>query len=370
MNAQPHFISPKLEGKRFEDHTIPLELLEDFAAFEELLIEVAKWIYLKENPNRKRVPNGFTEGFSLKLASIEEGSSIANIVMSAAIGLFPTENNNYFERAKESIVKSINAAENNLNITQFIPENFLGYFNKIGKNLKEDENINFSNNAEFSAVLNKETRKKLVLASSTITEVITQTKIRGFIPELDKSTNSFTLQLVSGQKIICSIEPQFKNPIFEAFDNYEKGLKVILNGLGKYNKNDKLEGFERIEHMTIIDNLDVSERIEEISKLEDGWLNGEGKSPAKENLIWFTNIFEDNFKSSLPLPYLYPTIDGGLQAEWSSIKSDISIKINLQDKTATSHILELSDDNEIENSFDISLKESWETINTIIEENL
>ncbi len=147
-------------------------------------------------------------------------------------------------------------------------------------------------------------------------------------------------------------------------------MKVILNGLGKYNKNDKLEGFERIEHITIIDSLDVSERIEEISKLEDGWLNGEGKSPAKENLIWFTNIFEDNFKSSLALPYLYPTIDGGLQAEWSSLKSDISLKINLETKTAIIHILDLSNDNEFENTYNVSTKENWESINTIIEEKL
>lgn len=370
MNAQLNFISPKLEGKRFEDHTIPLELLEDFAAFEELLVEVAKWIYLKENPKRKRVPNGFTDGFSLKLASIGEGSSIANIVMAAAVGLFPAENNNYFEKAKENIVKSINAAENNENITQYIPESFLGYFNKIGKNLKEDETINFSSNQEFRAVLNKETRKKLVLASSTITEVITQAKIRGFVPELDKSANSFTLELVNGQKVICSIEPQFKKTIFEAFDNYENGLKVILKGLGRYNKTDKLEGFERIEHITIIDNLDISERIEEISRLEDGWLNGEGKAPSKTNLFWFINIFEDNFKTSLVLPHLYPTIDGGLQAEWSSLKAEISLKVDLENKAGKIHILELTNDNEIENSFDLSKEESWVSINTIIEEKL
>lgn len=36
------FLTPRLTGKRFDDHTIPLDLLEDFAALEEFFIEVAK----------------------------------------------------------------------------------------------------------------------------------------------------------------------------------------------------------------------------------------------------------------------------------------------------------------------------------------
>ena len=33
------FISPRLDGPRFVDHTLPVHILEDFSALEELLIE-------------------------------------------------------------------------------------------------------------------------------------------------------------------------------------------------------------------------------------------------------------------------------------------------------------------------------------------
>jgi hypothetical protein len=368
MNSD--FISPRFEGIRFDDHTIPLELLEDFAAFEEMLIEVAKWLYLQENSNRKRVPNGFTDGFSLKLASISEGSSIANIVMAAPIGLFPTANAHYFEKAKENIVKSIAAAGRNENITEFIPESFLGYFNKIGKNLKDDESIDFLSGNLHNAKLNKDIRKKLILTSSSITEVITQTKVKGFIPVLDKSNNTFTIQLTTGQKLISPIEPQFKKTIFEAFDNYENGLKVIVKGLGKYNKNDRLEGFERIEHITSIDSLDVLERIEEISKLDDGWYNGEGKSLSKEGLEWFAKSFEDNFSLSLKLPYLYPTIQGGIQAEWCSNKFEISLQIDLTERIGDLHLLDLTTDDDSFHRFDFSKINTWAELNSILEAKL
>ncbi len=67
------FISPRLIGSRFEDHSLPVNILEDFTALEDLLIEVAKGIYLNENLNRKRVPKGFSDGVYLKLVDIEEG---------------------------------------------------------------------------------------------------------------------------------------------------------------------------------------------------------------------------------------------------------------------------------------------------------
>ena len=52
----PDFLRPKLVGKRFEDHSIPLELLGDLAVLEAMVIEVAKWRYLQDNPDRKLTP--------------------------------------------------------------------------------------------------------------------------------------------------------------------------------------------------------------------------------------------------------------------------------------------------------------------------
>ena len=45
------FIAPRLDGPRFMDHTLPVNILEDFTALEDLLMDVAKGIYLEENKN-------------------------------------------------------------------------------------------------------------------------------------------------------------------------------------------------------------------------------------------------------------------------------------------------------------------------------
>ena len=76
---------PKLKGARFSQHSVPLEVLKDFAAFEEMLIEVAKREYLTENPGRQRTPRGFAKGLELHLTGIESGSALLGIVMAGLL---------------------------------------------------------------------------------------------------------------------------------------------------------------------------------------------------------------------------------------------------------------------------------------------
>jgi hypothetical protein len=43
------FLKPRFVGKRFDNHSLPLEILKDLAVLEELIIEVAKREYIKKN---------------------------------------------------------------------------------------------------------------------------------------------------------------------------------------------------------------------------------------------------------------------------------------------------------------------------------
>ena len=88
------FMSPKLEGQRFADHSVPLDMLKDFAALQEMLVEVAKWRFLEENPDRQRTPRNFIADFGLRLTDIEDGSAVLKISLMAA-SLFPSSHQQY-----------------------------------------------------------------------------------------------------------------------------------------------------------------------------------------------------------------------------------------------------------------------------------
>ena len=94
MNTEP-FLRPRLTGRRFEGHAIPLEFLKDLAVLEEMIVEVAKWRFLEKNPDRTRSPRGFTKGIELKLTGVEDGSAIAVISLVVASGM----------NAKKSVTK-------------------------------------------------------------------------------------------------------------------------------------------------------------------------------------------------------------------------------------------------------------------------
>ncbi len=63
--------------------------------------------------------------------------------------------------------------------------------------------------------------------------------------------------------------------------------------------------------------------------MEDGWLEGEGVVPSMDCLDWLAATFDRHFPGDLPLPYLYPTPEGGVEAEWSLGSQSIIFEIDL-----------------------------------------
>ena len=66
----------------------------------------------------------------------------------------------------------------------------------------------------------------------------------------------------------------------------------------------------------LLDPLDVRARLDELRAMQDGWLDGYGKAPSHDGLAWLSTNFERHFPDDLPLPHVYPTPEGGIEAEW------------------------------------------------------
>src|ERR1035437_1999267 len=140
VNTQ-EFLKPKLKGERFQNATVPLELLKDFSALQEMLVEVAKWEFRDTHPGRERIPRNFTAEVDLRLTSVEEGCAILTISLVFAT-LFPASNNlTYFEQARTDIVEAIASAEQGS--VPRLPPNLLNYFDRFGRGLRTGESISF-----------------------------------------------------------------------------------------------------------------------------------------------------------------------------------------------------------------------------------
>lgn len=359
MNIQ-QYLRPKLTGRRFESHAIPLEILRDFAALEEMVVEVAKWKFIQAHPGRQRCPRRFTDGITLTLTSVEDGSAIA--VIALMVGTFFSEKNRvYYEQAREAIVGAISAAAENKSALDFLPERSLAYFDRFGRSLRDNEAIEFpSPNSDAPiARLTKEVRRKLLLASSEVNELTEEIKIRGAIHEADQRNMTFQITLADGTPIQGPIASQHVDNIMEAFQGFRQGTKVFLQGVGRFNRMERLQGIASVEHITLLDPQDITARFEELKTLKDGWMDGRGLAPASDGLDWLADQIENQYSEKLPLPYIYPVAEGGVQLEWSLKPHEVSLEIDFNQKSGEWHALNLDTDNEEWQSLDLREEAAW-----------
>lgn len=369
--VKQEFLKPKLVGERFQGPAVPLEVLTDFVALQEMLVETAKWKFRQEHPNRERVQRNFAKDIEIQLVGIEEGSAILAIVLSFS-SLLPTlfspenlpENAKYFEQAKTEIVNAI--AQSSEGRSPQLPPNLLSYFDRFGRSLRSGESIEFPH-GERPVALTPEVRKQLIRAAKV--EVWTEElALRAKIYEADQAHDSFEFEMSDGTRAKAPLDDKYRDAVLDAFRGYRDGAFVLIQGVVQRDRSDRLKGFESIEHVTPLDSLDVTLRLEQIAAMQDGWLDGKGRAPAKDKLEWLADAFDANFDSDLPLPYLYPTAEGGVQAEWSLNDWAVTFEIDLDKKAGEYQALNLKDQTCTELQITLAEHDGWSQLNQALKQ--
>lgn len=359
--AIQEYLRPKLVGERFQGHAIPLEFLRDLAVLEEMVVEVAKWKFLQEHPERRRTPRGFTDDMILTLSAVEDGSAVPVIALMFG-SLLPPANQVYYDQAKAAIVGAISAAADNQPVTAFLPDTALAYFDRFGRSLRDGEAIEFAppTPGAPTARLTKEVRRKLLLASTGVQVLTEEFQLRGAVHEVNQEAMTFQITLFDGSKVAGPIPSQHFDNIIDAFKGYKQGMKILLQGVGRYNRLERLQGIDSIEHTTILDPRDVSARLEELKAFKNGWLDGRGVAPQHAGLDWLAGAVESRYSEDLPLPYFYPVAEGGVRLEWSIGPQEVSLEVELSRKTGEWHALDLDTDEEESTAVDLDDEAAWD----------
>ena len=116
--------------------------------------------------------------------------------------------------------------------------------------------------------------------------------------------------------------------------------------------------------------LDVTARLDELRELEDGWAdgmqyppsdwgNGYGKAPAHSGLDWLSEAFDRHYPDDAPLPYTYPTPEGGIQIEWSLGPYEASVEIDLESHSAEWDVVDIPGDTSEEKMLNLDDAEDW-----------
>lgn len=344
------FIQPRFIGPRFEAHTLPLSAARDLAAYEDLVLELAKHLYRNKQQDRMRLPKGFANNFSLHIESIDAGSAMPALVammLSAPqlFGSFPEE----ITEAKD-LINAVIATPADQPFPSEFPKVFYSYFNRIGRSLKEGEQIEWTPNLAEKTTLTPTARIRLARAHRETYEA--EADVVGLVEELDAKKKTGILRLL-GKDAISFI---FDDPFFIDLKS-ALGSPVIharVKGIGVFDVNDRLGSIIEIDQLECLPHYGLVSKIDALAALSDGWLEGHGIAPRNEDLNWLSNEVAKNFPEALEYPSVAPSEDGHVILEWIRPQSRIELEFNFTDKKIELYATQLTTNQFVEESFSLT----------------
>ena len=106
--------------------------------------------------------------------------------------------------------------------------------------------------------------------------------------------------------------------------------------------------------------------LEALRALHDGWLDGKGVAPDKQGLQRLAENFETHFGTEIPLPYLYPTSEGNVQAEWTLGAWEVSIEIDLNAQRGEYQAVNVYGQETQDQVLAMDTPEGWATLNATL----
>lgn len=357
------FVQPCFVGPRFEEATLPVEVARDLAAYEKLVKELAKHLYLRDHAGRERVPKGFASDFQLHLVKVEEGSAKPLLALvSAGLLALDAGTSDYLIKARDLVAECIQAADGQ--IPAEFPRSLLTYFNKIGGSLRDGEQMELATRQGSKAVLTPERCKHLVLAANKQYE--REVEVSGMIEEANWGKSTFQLRLLDGRSLTVSMPLGFHSQAGK-FGGHERHL-VIVQGVGAFNSADILERIVSLDSIEIQQNYQIAAKFEELSALTDGWYGGQCNAPDKEKLAKLATHMIGDYPETLAIPLIVPTQEGNLLLEWDA-EGHPSLDIDLGSMTSNYHAFS-PEGGEIERSFELGTDTVWPAFFEFLQENI
>ncbi len=369
--AVQEFLRPRLVGNRFDGHAIPLELLRDIAALEPMILEAARIEYLRGHEDRQRLPNGFMAGLSLVLSGVQEGSAVASIDLEVNTEQgFQVEAVECLQKARDSILEAIDAAGREEPVGDLLSPKTLAQFNQIGRRIRPGEAIDFSPSLSGPAVrLSREARRHLVHAASESSRVLEEVIVKGGVEAVDHKRNEFRVLQTDGRKVTGPLRGTFEEVVLEGCSHFEDGAKVQIRGIGEFARTGSLARIDSVDHAVILDPMDISLRIDELRALRSGWLDGAGRPLPRDGLDWLGDCFDRWYPRDLGSPFLYPTEESQVRAEWPLGDVDASIEVDLTEKSGAFHAFNFKTGRENVKTLDLAGRGGWEALIALLRDS-
>ena len=105
--------------------------------------------------------------------------------------------------------------------------------------------------------------------------------------------------------------------------------------------------------------------LQALGQLQAGWQDGEGLALNRVALDRLALLFR-HYDRSLPCPYVYPTLDGGVRLEWSLGAWEVSLDLSLATFEAELHAVNVHTQACQEQALSLASRDGWIQLNATL----
>jgi hypothetical protein len=366
----------RLTGSRFGQPGMPVEVLPELAAYRELIVTVARELFLRRNPGRQRVPRGFTESFHLRLERVDKGSTIPVLERVNSESALLSEFDDFFSESRDLVQNSIIGVATSGHLPGDFPNNALTDFSRFGRTLRAGEFIEIrtpssTRPARYSAAVRR------ILMTSRVKGYLQEASIDGVITEINSEKSSFQLR-VGSRLILCSFEwDLFETVVSKLTPPGDSGTTVTVEGIVSFGPDDQPVSVPFVSGVLVAEDdpddkmaasfgetrellpqvsaisTHVFDRLAELRSLPAGWLDGEGEQISENVVAYVRRLLEDLQDNLLSEVRIYPTLEGEVRLEWRRYSTEFSLDFR-SDQTVLYDEIDLDTGSETERhlSFD------------------
>lgn len=241
--------SLRFDGKRFEGHALDVECTQELIAYRNLIVECAKELWRRKNPDRVRLPRGFEEDFRLQFNRLEDGSAVVPLQRVRVDDQSELDwgNLDEFDEAADLIDAAIAAANEDELLPDALPSNVIPLFRDFGKSLRADEVLfTRSRHGSAEAAYTAKARKRLTewvgLTYEDVVDVIGEVRMANVGP------GNFTLQLEDTETLVSGhFSPEQETEVLDALRNH-RSLRLRVQGIAEFATSDRqIKKFSRVD---------------------------------------------------------------------------------------------------------------------------
>ena len=223
------------KGPQFEDHGLEIDVLNELIIYKNILVETAKELWRKNNPDRSNPPKNFEDSLNLKFYELRGGSTA--VPLTREIEFDPSKlpygpPRDELDEAAELVADVVEAASRDAPFPEKFPKRLVPMFKDYGKNLKEGESFEQKPlRREKPAVYSFKTRERIIETSAPEYEDLIE--LVGEIRSADLDGQNFNLRIKDGTKIPGKFNPEQEEIITNALREHAT-RQLIVKGRAEF----------------------------------------------------------------------------------------------------------------------------------------